>query len=196
MSYRWLALTVLALSVAISGVYRWRARQSGDVIERRREGGAALAARAAGGLSGFGAILIHAIRPDLMTWATFPAPAWVPRAGAVLGVLTVPAVFWVFTSIGRNVSETVLTKTRHELVVEGPYRWVRHPLYAVGIALIVATGLMLTSWLVLLFGLVAFLVFRFVVIPIEERQLVATFGDEYRNYAKRTGALGPRLGSR
>ena len=88
-------------------------------------------------------------------------------------------MYWVFSSIGRNVSETVLTKARHDLVQHGPYRWIRHPLYTVGTLLLFALGLILTSWLVLLFALVAFVVFRFVVVPIEERQLSAKFGEDY-----------------
>jgi protein-S-isoprenylcysteine O-methyltransferase Ste14 len=47
-------------------------------------------------------------------------------------VLTLPAALWVFSALGRNVSETVLTKGDHELVTAGPYRWIRHPLYTTG----------------------------------------------------------------
>jgi protein-S-isoprenylcysteine O-methyltransferase Ste14 len=52
---------------------------------------------------------------------------------------------------------------------------------------------MLASWLVLLFALLAFVVFRFVVVPIEERQLELRFGDAYRQYRQVTGAMLPRV---
>ena len=45
--------------------------------------------------------------------------------------------------------ETVLTKADHVLVTTGPYRWMRHPLYAMGGALFVAVGLMSASWFIL-----------------------------------------------
>jgi hypothetical protein len=53
-------------------------------------------------------------------------------------------------NLGRNVSETVLTKESHELVTSGPYRWIRHPLYTTGIALFVALGLIAANWFILL----------------------------------------------
>ena len=189
---RWWALLALLASVTISGYYRARARTRGGTIERRREGGLVLAARAAGGLGAFGSILLHVLAPGHMSWAVFSAPDVVRWAGAVLGFIAVPGTYWVFSSIGRNVSETVLTKDHHELVEHGPYRWIRHPLYSVGVLLLLAQGLLLTSWLVLLFALVAFVVFRFIVVPIEERQLEAKFGDGYRAYRRRTGAMLPR----
>jgi protein-S-isoprenylcysteine O-methyltransferase Ste14 len=87
----------------------------------------------------------------------------------------------------------VLTKNDHELVQHGPYRWIRHPLYTLGSVLLLSLGLMLTSWVVLGFALVAFVTFRFVVVPIEERELVAKFGDAYRHYMRRTGAMTPKI---
>jgi protein-S-isoprenylcysteine O-methyltransferase Ste14 len=163
------------------------------VIARRREGGLALAARGLAGLMVLSIILVQAIQPRWMTWASFDPPDWVPWAGAALGLLTVPMVYWVFSSLGRNVSETVLTKQRHELVTTGPYRWVRHPLYATGIALLVAIGLMTTSWLILLFAFLAFVLFLFLVVPVEEHQLLGKFGDAYRAYMRRTGRFFPRI---
>ena len=186
------ALTVLFASVTISGYYRAQARRASGTIKRRREGGLALAARAAGGLGAFASVLLHTLAPSLMDWATFAAPDPVRWAGALAGLAVIPATYWVVSSIGRNVSETVLTKDRHDLVQHGPYRWVRHPLYTVGVLLLFSLGLILTSWLVLSIGLLAFVVFRFVVVPIEERQLEAKF-PEYRAYKQRTGAMLPRM---
>jgi protein-S-isoprenylcysteine O-methyltransferase Ste14 len=187
------ALIVLLGSVTISGYYRAQARKLSGTIERRREGGLILAARAAGGLGAFGAVMVHALAPQLMGWASFAAADWVRWVGAGMGVFAMPGTYWVFSSIGRNVSETVLTKQQHELVQHGPYRWIRHPLYTLGVVLLAALGLMLTSWLVLFFAALAFVMFRFVVVPIEEAQLIAKFGDGYRAYMRRTGAMLPRV---
>ena len=112
--------------------------------------------------------------------------------GVVLGMLVVLGVRWVLASLGRNVSETVLTKSDHALVTTGPYRWVRHPLYSTGVALILAIGLMLASWMVLGFALAAAALILTVVIPQEEQRLVEAFGDDYRRYMADTGRLLPR----
>jgi protein-S-isoprenylcysteine O-methyltransferase Ste14 len=120
-------------------------------------------------------------------------PAGVRWAAAILGVLTIPAVHWVLRALGPNVSETVFTKERHELVTTGPYRWIRHPLYTTGLALFLALGVMAGSWLVLLVSGLAFVLLRWLVIPREEQALLERFGGLYRGYMQRTGRLVPRL---
>lgn len=195
--FRWFALVALVGCLSISAYYRRRARLQGETIPRRRETRLLLAGRALVALPLFVAILTYLVNPPWMAWAELPLPTWTRWVGVALGLVTVPAAHWVFTSLGRNVSETVLTKSHHELVTSGPYRWIRHPLYTTGIALVLAIGVMAASWFILLFGLTALASIRLVVIPLEERELVTTFGQEYRDYMQRTGRLLPRpLGPR
>ena len=144
----------------------------------------------------FGAILAYLLNPRWMVWAELSLPNWTRWLGVGLGLLTVPAARWVFVSLGRNVSETVLTKSQHELVTTGPYRWIRHPLYTTGITLVLAIGLMAASWFILLFALITLAAIQLVVIPLEERELLVKFGDEYGEYMRGTGRLWPRTSSR
>src|SRR5262245_1941041 len=130
-----------------------------------------------------------------MAWASLPLPSWLRWLGVGLGVLAVVAAHWVLSNLGRNVSETVLTKRDHELVTSGPYRWIRHPLYTTGITLFIALGLMAANGFVLAFALIALLTIRVIVVPQEEGSLLERFGAEYRNYRRRTGAMLPHLRS-
>ena len=123
--FRWIAALVLVSCLAISTFHRLRARRSGQAIPRRAEGAFALAARTIVGVPLFWDLLYIA-NPAWMSWASIALPVGLRWAGAVLGVVLIPAMVWVFRSLGRNVSETVLTKTDHTLVTHGPYRWVRH----------------------------------------------------------------------
>ena len=142
-------------------------------------------------------VIAYAAIPQRMTWASFVLPAWIRWLGFMVGLLTIPAVSWVLRSLGHNVSETVLTKREHQLVIAGPYQWVRHPLYTTGIILFVALGLMLASWLVLFIAAFIALIFNLLVVPAEERALVAKFGDRYQAYMRGTGRFLPRVpGSR
>jgi protein-S-isoprenylcysteine O-methyltransferase Ste14 len=128
-----------------------------------------------------------------MAWASFSLPPWARWTGVALGLQVVPSVYWVLTTLGANVSETVLTKQQHALVTTGPYRWVRHPLYTAGIALFVSIALMAANWFILLWAIVTVVAVWLIVIPREEAHLVATFRDRYRRYRRETGSLLPLL---
>lgn len=190
---RWLILVVLLSALTVSGYHRARARLGGDTVARRREGLRFLVLRGLMALALFGAVLVHVVRPDWMDWASFELPHPLRWLGLLLGVVAVLAVHWVLSTLGPNVTETVLTKERHELVTEGPYRWIRHPLYTTGLALFLALGLMAGSWFVLLATAIALVLFRLLVIPREEQALLARFGERYQSYVQRTGRLVPRM---
>ena len=106
-------------------------------------------------------------------------------------VACLPLIYWVFSSLGKNVTPTVVTRREHTLVTHGPYRWVRHPLYTVAFTLFVGFALLAANWfllVVLLFGAVV-LAQR---TTIEEAQLVERFGDDYRRYMQAPGRYLPR----
>ena len=194
-AFRWFALTALIGCFGISVYYRRRARLAGGAIPRSRERPLLILGRVAVALPLFLGVLTYLANPRGMAWSALALPGWVRWAGVVLGLAMVPAAYWVFSTLGRNVSETVLTREHHELVTVGPYRVIRHPLYAMAIGLFLAVGLMAASWFILLFTLIALAAIRLVVVPLEERELEAKFGDAYRRYRERTGALVPRLTS-
>lgn len=189
---RWLILGVLVSALLLSGYHRARARASGETVARRREGSAALALRAVMGLSLFGGVLLHALRPEWMTWASVGLSRPLRWAGLALAALALPAIHWVLGNLGRNVTETVLTKERHELVTSGPYRWIRHPLYTTGLVLLLGLGLAAGSWFVPAAAGLAAALIRWLVVPREEAALLAKFGDRYRSYMAETGRLLPR----
>lgn len=191
--FRWAMLAILVSAIATSGYFRRRARIEGGVIARREEGPILVAARALVTLPLLGALLAYLIHPAWMTWASLRLPAWARLAGLAVGIACLPFLVWVLRSIGKNISETVLTKPGHELVTAGPYRWVRHPLYTTGLALLVAFGLMSATWVLLGFALLAALLIRTVVIPREETALLERFGDGYRQYMRVTGRMLPRI---
>ncbi len=193
LTFRLIFICVFALTLSLSAYYRRLARKSGGVIPRRQEGTLALILRAAMALPLSLAILLYASLPGWMEWSAVSLPVWLRWLGAGLGVTCLPLMRWVFRSIGSNISETVLTKQNHKLVTEGPYRWVRHPLYGVALLEILALSLMAGNWFMALLGFIGALVFRHIVIPIEEAKLIAAFDGEYEQYRARTGALAPRF---
>ncbi|MFP3939717.1 MAG: methyltransferase family protein [Thermoanaerobaculia bacterium] len=191
--FRWIALAAVVGTLGVSVYHRRRAREGGEVLDRRLETPGMKLLRGAVGLPLYGGLLVYLVRPRWMAWAAFDVPDGLRWAGAALGLAAVPGAWWVLRHLGRNVSETVLTKSDHALVTTGPYRWVRHPLYTTGFLLFLGVGLMAGSWFLLLFTLLAGVAIRFAVVPAEEEALVERFGDAYRRYMAGTGRLLPRL---
>ena len=75
------------------------------------------------------------------------------------------------------------------LIINGLYRWVRHPLYTAGLVLIWLTPVMTTGVLALNLALTAYIALGY---RLEERRLVAEFGAAYLDYQARVPALIPR----
>jgi protein-S-isoprenylcysteine O-methyltransferase Ste14 len=70
-------------------------------------------------------------------------------------------------------------------VTEGVYKISRHPMYFSGFLMIASVGVCGASWGVLLLAVI-WMVFWRIVVPFEERFLVQTYGDSYRDYRDRT----------
>jgi protein-S-isoprenylcysteine O-methyltransferase Ste14 len=119
------------------------------VISRRQEGIPVLMLRLVFAFPLFASLLLYIFYPPALDWSKVRLPLWLRSLAAAVAVLCVPLIFWVFRSIGRNISETVLTKRDHELVTTGPYRWVRHPLYASALLLLFSLSLVAGSWFIL-----------------------------------------------
>lgn len=81
----------------------------------------------------------------------------------------------------------------HRLVVAGPYRWVRNPMAVAGIAQGVAVGLILSSWLVVLYAVAGAVVWNLVIRPHEEADLGQRFGPEFDRYRAAVRCWVPRL---
>jgi protein-S-isoprenylcysteine O-methyltransferase Ste14 len=132
--------------------------------------------------------------PEWFEAATIPLPQrarWVGVAGFVCAV---GWMLWMFHSLGRNLTDTVVTRQDATFVDYGPYRFVRNPMYT-GILMIgFSLGLALGTWLV---PICAGLIFTLLALRtrIEERYLIERFGDRYRRYMERVGRFFPRLGA-
>lgn len=194
--YRIAALFLTLSGLSISGYFRRKADSSGgDDIDPREEGPIILNLRRIFGLSLWLSLLVYLINPDWMVWASLDLPAWVRWSGAGLMAICIPLIYWVFSSLGKNVTVTVVTRKEHSLVTHGPYRWVRHPLYTVGFVFFVGFSLLAANWFIPL-TIVGGYIPLMMRTPIEEARLIEKFGDEYRDYMGSTGRYLPRFKSR
>ncbi len=190
-TFRITFITIFVVNVLISAFFRSRARQS-EVLSRRSEPRRLRILRIIFALPLFATILIYSIQPDWLAWARLPLPVWLRWLAVVSGFLTIPLMYWLFKTIGGNVSETVLTKPNHQLVTNGPYRLVRHPLYTASSAMLIALSLIAANGFMLA-ATGAVIAALPIIAREEEKNLIAKFGDDYRNYMQRTGRFLPWL---
>jgi len=101
------------------------------------------------------------------------------------------STYATFSKLLRKVELKQDLGRKERLVVRGPYKLVRHPMYLAVLLSIVGWGLLLDLTFILLAALVALPWFNFVVMPYEERELLALFGRDYEEYMKRVRRLLP-----
>lgn len=81
----------------------------------------------------------------------------------------------------------------NELVVKGPYRFVRNPMAIAGIGQGICVGLILGSYAVIVYALLGAFLWHLFVRPVEEADLEERFGAAYRTYRLQTKCWIPRF---
>jgi protein-S-isoprenylcysteine O-methyltransferase Ste14 len=114
-------------------------------------------------------------------------------AGGLLvafGTVLFAASIWRFGTVGQG-TPAPIDAPRH-LVVVGPYRYVRNPMYIGVLSAIFGQALMQISIGFAVYGLVAGTMFSVFVVAYEEIVLARRFGDQYQNYCERVPRWIPR----
>jgi protein-S-isoprenylcysteine O-methyltransferase len=109
--------------------------------------------------------------------------------GVIVCLAGMALLVWARQRLGKNWSQTVSAKVGHELVTSGPYRYVRHPIYAGGF--VACAGSAITCGGAFIFLLVILGSLFFWRVFAEERLMEQQFPSEYPGYKKRTKALIP-----
>ena len=112
------------------------------------------------------------------------------------------AVFIVMASVnlGSGVVMAVIGRgtpfpadTARELVVRGPYRFLRNPMAFGGLGVGFAVALWLGSWSIIGYVVAGGIAWHLIARPMEERDLEARFGDSYRHYHACVRCWIPRI---
>jgi protein-S-isoprenylcysteine O-methyltransferase Ste14 len=130
---------------------------------------------------------------DWLNSVNYTLPAWAGWLG-ILILLGALYVFWrAHADLGLNWSPTLEIREKHELITKGIYGIIRHPMYASQWLWVIAQPLLLQNWIAGWVNLLVFIVFYFVRVKAEEQLMIERFGDEYRAYKKKVGAVIPKL---
>ncbi|MGA8765177.1 MAG: isoprenylcysteine carboxylmethyltransferase family protein [Candidatus Sulfotelmatobacter sp.] len=142
-----------------------------------------------------------------LVWFHPPHSPFLPHAGLwplsveiALAVFTVAAAagsVWLVSSAVRTLGKQWAFAARlvegHKLITEGPYRFLRNPIYSGMLGMLVATGLALEHWIRLAVALVLFALGTVIRVRSEEKLLRTAFGQEWDEYAKRVPAVLPGI---
>jgi protein-S-isoprenylcysteine O-methyltransferase Ste14 len=190
--FRIALLAIIVVTMAIGVYHRWRAASSGERISHKEEGYLFAIVLRLCGLLLWLATFGYLVNPNLVQWASVPFPTWLRWIGVSIGFCCPMLLFWTFSNLGKNLTDTVVTRSAATLVTSGPYRWVRHPFYVTAAFFMLAVTLLTANSLIGISGLFI-LILLAIRTPKEERMLIERFGDEYRRYAETTGRFIPHF---
>jgi len=128
-----------------------------------------------------------------LDFANYYLPEWVGWLGAVIFLDAIWLLYLSHRDLGRHWTATVGIREEHKLITTGIYKYIRHPMYAAHIVWAIAQILILHNWIAGYSFFITMLPFYFYRRRKEEEMLMEEFGEEYKEYKKRTGSLIPRF---
>ncbi len=145
-------------------------------------------------LNGIGMVipLVYVFSP-VLDFANYSLPQWLGWIGAVLFALAIFLLWKSHHDLGHNWTPVVGIVQEHKLVINGVYKYIRHPMYAAHIVWALAQILLLHNWIAgysFLIAIVPFYLFR---VKKEEKILMGQFGISYKKYMETTGRLFPKF---
>lgn len=189
LAYRAAAAALGAVGFAVRFYYQLRTRSVGRVSARHLQRDQIYYWLV---FAAFLLVFVYAFTPAL-DFAHISLHALVRWSGSLLGILGIVLLIATHRALGRNWSGQLEIADGHRLVVAGPYRRIRHPMYTAIFCTALAYSLLSANWIVAIANLAAVTLMYWARVADEEQMLIDQFGDEYRAYARRTGRLIPKF---
>ncbi len=189
-------ILILAMFL-MRGFFTLQVRRSGERVmpDReavKREGMGMFLVRFIGFFALIGLLAAYAFYPAWISALSIPFPDCLRWIGFVLALTGFGLGLWSQIALGTEWSAQLQLREKHHIITSGPYARMRHPMYSslalwgIGLALLTA------NWIFVVIAVLACGVFV-TRVPREEQMMIDEFGDEYREYMKRTGRALPKL---
>ena len=187
-------LPVLIIAFAAHrGYYVKNHSQPEDVTLKKRQEG--IASRVSGvlGLIGFISVIAFVINPNWLAFASLSFPVWLRWIGIALALAGFALLQWAQVTLGKSWSDTPRMMKEQTLITSGPYQFIRHHIYTAFVLILGSALLISANWFIgrAWLGMTVLEVASRV--GFEESLMLEYFGDQYREYMKKTGRLLPRL---
>ena len=144
----------------------------------------------------FVGMLLEGLALLIRQWISFPIQL-ASEIRILLTALCVAVFFFGVIWFNRtlNLIKMHLLNGKNELITYGPFAYVRHPLYSTIIMTIPPLAIIWLSDLLFFIPWVLIVVISHYVVRLEERGLIAVFGEEYERYRRHVPALFPYKGA-
>jgi len=144
-------------------------------------------------LLGMGVIpLIYSVT-NWLDFADYSLPAWLGWLGVVIFACALIVFALAHRDLKSNWSPSLEIYANHTLITNGIYGYIRHPMYASQWLWVIAQILLLQNWIAGPINLLVFIPFYLLRTRAEERMMLDTFGDQYRDYMQKTGGVVPKF---
>jgi protein-S-isoprenylcysteine O-methyltransferase Ste14 len=191
--FRILLLAILLLFIGHRAYYN--AKISGDeneILDQKADGWVERIAGLLIMLALIGSVL-YIVKPAWVAWAAIRTPRDVRWLGVALATAGFILLQWSQNALGEQWSDRPQIVADHILVQGGPYQWIRHPIYTSFLLILSAPLFVSSNWFIGLAWILGTALDIAKRIAFEEEKLGGQFGEDYRKYRERTGALLPRL---
>jgi protein-S-isoprenylcysteine O-methyltransferase Ste14 len=192
-NFRFILITFITAILMVRVYYYLKAGARREIRTRTQEQRLLALLRMITGIPGCAALALWMLQPAENAWAVMELPEWLRWSGAALAPLALALLVWVHRTLDTYFSPTLRLKVSHKLVMHGPYRWVRHPMYTALMLVGLAIVLISANWPVALITIPGMTLAVALRIPHEETMMVERFGDQYLTYMHQTGLVLPRL---
>jgi len=187
-------LPVLIVSFAAHRGYyvKYHSKPESDTMKKREEGAVSKIAGLLG-MIGFVSMVTYAINPNWLSFASLSFPDWVRWTGVGIALLGFALLQWAQVTLANSWSDTPRMMKEQTLITSGPYRTIRHPIYTAFILILGSTLFISSNWLIGLCwaGMTTLEVISR--ISFEESLMLEFFGEQYREYMKKSGRLLPKV---
>ncbi len=134
-------------------------------------------------------VVLLLVRARAFKGQTVTNDPWLQGVGLAIFVAGLALAIWARAYLGRNWGSPMSQKVDPDLVTTGPYRTIRHPIYAGILVAMVGTSVAVSwYWLIAAALLGAYFVYSAVM---EERYMTKQFPDTYPEYRRSTKMLIP-----
>jgi protein-S-isoprenylcysteine O-methyltransferase Ste14 len=158
----------------------------------QREGKLNMYARSALSLIMFLSIPVYVIYPSWLLIFNLAFPDWLRFIALCSALMTLPFLRWAHCSLGKQYSPHLELIKEHQLITDGLYKIIRHPMYTFLIIFMLSISVLAANLVIIVPHLTA-IVLLLLRLNKEEAMLLDKFGDVYNEYMKKTGRLLPKF---